>query len=141
MFTKVLIILYDIIPYATLIVCNILLIYTVYMAKRNTTAGNSADTKRQNRMTWTIIIITLLFIGCTLPTTCIQFGPTLNILFSSSVGLLIMITFNVFTYTFQASNFFMLYFTNNRFKQEVKNIFGITNKKTNQKATTTTTVT
>ena len=68
-----------------------------------------------------------MFIGCTLPTTCIQFGPTLNILFSSSTGLLIMIIFNVFTYTYQASNFFMLYLTNSRFKKEVKTVFGFQN--------------
>ncbi len=123
-------ILYTVLPFIFLTLCNILLIMTVVASKRNSSGGseNKSADKKQIRMGMTIIIISFLFCVFTLPTASIQ-GSTLVYLLSFNLGQLIVSLCNMTAFTYQALNFVMLYATNSQFSQEFKTMFRIKPKK------------
>ena len=106
------------------------LIMTVVDSKRKITGGrvtNTSAERKKIRMGMTIIIISVLFCLCTLPTASIQ-GSTLNYLLTLDYGVVIIHFCNMFAFTFQASHFLMLYLTNSQFSNEFK---AMCNTKTN----------
>lgn len=124
-------VLYTVLPFILLTLCNILLIKTVVASKKNSSGGeNKSADKKQVKMGMTIIIISFLFCLFTLPTASIQ-GSTLVYLLSFNLGQLIVSICNLFAFTYQSSNFIMLFATNSQFSQEFKKIFGLNKKRKN----------
>jgi hypothetical protein len=82
-------------------------------------------------MSISVIVITLLFIVFTLPTASVQ-GNVLISLLNSDYGQFILQILNCLTFTYQASNYLMLYVSNKRFKQESRNILGFLTGNKNQ---------
>ncbi len=115
-------VLYTLLPFALFTLCNIYLIMTVVVSKRNITGGHLTNTsaeKQKIRMGITIIIMSVFFCLCTLPTASIQ-GSTLNFLLTLDYGTVIIHFCNMFAFTFQAAHFVMLYLTNSQFSNEFK---------------------
>ena len=83
----------------------------------------SNQSKKQNKMGITIIIISIVFMVFSLPTASIQ-GELLSYLLSFDLGLLIITICNSLSFTYQASNFFLLLLTNQAFKREFNILFG-----------------
>ncbi len=73
-------------------------------------------------MSISVIVITLLFIVFTLPTASVQ-GNVLISLLNNDYGQFVLQILNCLTFTYQASNYIMLYISNKKFKQEARNIF------------------
>lgn len=120
-------VLYTVLPFILLTLCNILLIMTVVNSKKSFAKKDgkaSVADKKQIKMAMTIIIISLLFCLFTLPTASIQ-GSTLVYLLGFNFGQLVVAFCNMFAYTYQAINFIMLTATNSQFEQELKVVFGI----------------
>jgi hypothetical protein len=78
-------------------------------------------------MSVSVILITLLFILFTLPTASVQ-GNVLIFLLNNDYGQFILQILNCLTFTFQASNYIMLYASNRKFRQEARNIFWLGRK-------------
>ena len=117
---------------------NTQLIYLVYKNKNrsNLTTSNNKEIK----MSITVITITILFILFTLPTASIQYNIVYKNLYSTELGQLCILLCNAVTYTYQASNFIILYLSNNQFSMELKSII-YRNKVSNSSIKTSTVIT
>ena len=77
---------------------------------------------KEFKISITVITITIPFIVFTLPTASIQCNTVYKNLYSTELGQLCILFCNVVTYTYQASNFIILYLTNKQFSMELKSI-------------------
>ena len=123
-----LLLLYSIFPFIILITSNIILIKSVLESKRKASTSESKSIYRKHiRMGMTIVIISFLFCIFTLPTASIQVPFTTMIAYDT--GQLILSICNVFSFTYHASNFLMLFFTNTQFSKEFKTVLGLRRNK------------
>lgn len=107
-----------IIPSVSLIVVNSLIIWKATRFER---VQNTRQIKRKREMTVTILIITFLFVILSLPSN-IMFGYFYSYLLVIDEGTMISDLVIGIHMSFPAFSFFILYFSNKRFSQEVKSI-------------------
>lgn len=89
--------------------------------------ANARTSKRKSEMTRTVIIITLLYILTSLPNTVVA-GYFYFAIMELSTGQMIMNIINIVQMSYQTFNFFILFFSNRLFSEEVKtHFFKITN--------------
>ena len=105
-------------PSVSLIVVNSLIIWKATRFER---VQNTRQMKRKREMTITILIITFLFVILSLPSN-IVFGYFYSYLLVIDEGTMISDLVIGIHMSFPAFNFFILYFSNKRFSQEVKSI-------------------
>lgn len=121
-------------PFVLLIISNTLIIYkathfdrthseAVASSNRNGIINKNRDIKRQKRnklqMTRTILCITILFIVLTTPGVFIN-GVFYNQLRSLNFVQMLVNIATGFSFSYQAFNFFILYFSNKMFAAQVK---------------------
>lgn len=109
--------LYSYIPFVLLAINNMLLIYSIQTHKKK----SGAQRQKKKSMNNTIIFITILFIVMTLPSSIasIYFDQ----LIISSVGSVILIALDALTFSYHGLNFFVLLYTNQKFRNDFKLIF------------------
>ena len=122
-------VMYSVLPFTLIAVFNFVIVSTIYLKNKNmSTIRNQSDnvrrSKKQNKITRTIVIITFLYIVFSLPTASIQ-GEVYALLDSTIIGRFFITLFNFLSFFYQASNFFLLFLTNKQFSKEVRNIFRI----------------
>ena len=108
------------IPFSVISCFNILLIFSTRV--RNFNSMSASRRNEQKRMTYSIMTMTLMFMASTLPTASIQ-GKTFKFFLTYPLGEFWVQFCNFFTFTFQASTFPILYFTNTQIQKEFKSIF------------------
>ena len=118
LFQKSFLFLFSILPFTLLIIFNSLIIKTVISTRKNLNQSLS----KQRKMAFTVLSISFLFIICVLPTSSIQ--GSIGYLLSFEVGQLIVACCNSLVFTYQASNFWILSFTNARFLSAFMRIIG-----------------
>lgn len=124
-----------------LIIVNIAIIYIATKFERSqkdiNTKGRTIANRKKSEMTRTILIITFLYIILSLPGT-IQTGYVYEDILKLQIDLanFIINILNGLQFSFQAFNFFILYFSNRLFSQEVKRIL-LNLKSSNQVLRTT----
>ena len=84
--------------------------------------------KRNVQITRTILVITFLYIFATLPS-ILQTGYFYTNIISLEAGTLIVSAINALEFSYPALNFFILFFSNKMFADEVKAFFNFFNKK------------
>lgn len=134
-----------IVPYCFLVLLNSAIIYKATQFERHqqpTTETRSA--KRKTQMTRMIVFITFLYIITSLPNTIIT-GYFYNPVVRLDVGQLIINLINGIHFSYPAFNFFILFFSNKLFAEEVKfmfcrgnrnRVFSVSNTKSNTKGST-----
>lgn len=108
-----------IVPYALLIIINSMIIYkaTRFSRSQNTTIAH--DERRKIQMTRTILVITFLYIGMSLPGAIVT-GYFYGTIYSLTYGSLIINFLNAIQFSYPAYHFLILFFSNKLFAQEVK---------------------
>lgn len=114
-------------PYILLILFNSIIIYTAtrYERKHKNSISSSIENrsaKRKTQMTRMIILITFLYIMTSLPNTIVT-GYLYNTVVRLDVGQLIINLINGIHFSYPAFNFFILFFSNKLFAEEVKFMF------------------
>lgn len=111
-----------------MVIFNSLIIYKATQFQRaqrvsaaSTSAAAAASIRRKAEMTRTVFTITVFYILSSIPNT-IAAGYYLSIL-QLPTGQMIANLSNGFQATYQAFNFFILYFSNKLFAKEVKSLF------------------
>lgn len=111
-------------PYGLLIIFNSLIIYKATRFERvRVEAAELRAAKRKAEMTRTILFMTFLYILVTLPSTIVTGYYFLTILLSDS-GPLIITLIDALQFSYPALNFFILFFSNKLFAEEVKIFLG-----------------
>lgn len=132
------------VPYGLLIILNCIIIYKATrfervkietQSKRNNSMAESRSSRRKAEMTRTIVFITFLYIVVTFPSTLVSGYFFLTILLSNGGPFFITII-DAIQFSYPALNFFILFFSNKLFAQEVKSFF--TKMRRNSVATTQT---
>jgi hypothetical protein len=111
-------VVYNFLPFAIMAVFNTLLIIKTIDVGKSSQLNknqNSKMTKKRNRLTISLVIITFVFIFATLPAT-ILFGFFLNILSSSAIGHAILIIFDSIMFLQHSSIFFTSFLSNYKFR-------------------------
>ena len=114
--------LYSYIPFVILLASNAMLIYSI-ANRRVKGIENENSRKRQRSMNRTVLLATLLFILMTLPSTIA--ANMLNLLAKIPRGLQIVVILNAFSLTYHAHGFVILWITNRKFRQLLKETFSI----------------
>ena len=123
-----------IIPYVLLILVNVCIIYkatkyerlhknVVQSQSQPTVVNETRSARKKAEMTRSILIITFLYIIVTLPGTILT-GFFFISMMSLDIGLMLLNIIDIIHFSYPAFNFFILYFSNKLFCQEVKIFFG-----------------
>lgn len=132
-------ILYSYVPFGLLATANALLIGTLYWRARSSKAQTLSKTKKQKAMNRTVISISLIFIFMTAFITIGSlFYPSL---IQSYTGLCILFFCDSVGFSYHGLNFFILFFTNKKFRQQLGLLIGkdlTTHKVSAQHANSTT---
>ncbi|CAF0846824.1 unnamed protein product [Brachionus calyciflorus] len=115
---------YSLAPFAILGLANLLLITHLYTTRKphsGQSAQNDKKKNKQDQMTKTIIYMTLLFIGITLPNATTTFF--FNKLIITDYGSFLIRLFDMFSFSYHGLNFIVFYISNNRFRSEFKKLF------------------
>lgn len=117
------------IPYVLLMLLNLAIIFKATQYKRTQkkikptlSLAETRSTRKKAEMTRSILIITFLYIFVTLPGTLVT-GFFFNAMMSLEIGLLLLDLIDLLHFIYPALNFFILFFSNKLFCQEVKFIF------------------
>lgn len=117
------------IPYVLLMLLNLAIIFKATQYKRTQTKikpalslSETRSTRKKAKMTRSILIITFLYIFVTLPGTLVT-GFFFNEMMSLEIGLLLLDLIDLLHFIYPAFNFFILFFSNKLFCQEVKFFF------------------
>lgn len=122
MFGKVYSILYSYVPFGLLATANALLMLTLYWRARTSKAQTLTKAKKQKAMNRTVISISLIFIFMTaFITVGSLFYPTL---IQSYTGLCVLFFCDCMGFSYHGLNFFILFFTNKKFRQQFGLLFG-----------------
>lgn len=120
-----------IVPYGFLIVVNVLIIYkaTSYERGQKSVESHSKTTetrknKRKAQMTRAILILTFIFIMATLPSTIIT-GYLYDEVIHLEIGQIIINLIDGIQFSYPAFNFFILFFSNKLFEEQVRNLLVI----------------
>jgi hypothetical protein len=114
--------LYSYIPFALIVIANFLLIYRLKI--RSTTTSSSASSRdRQKQMNTSVIALTLLYIVMTLPGTLVSIYY--DFLLHSEWGTIVLYIGDSIDITYHALNFIVLFFTNKKFLEEIRNLIGL----------------
>ena len=107
-----------IIPTVSLIVVNLLIIWKATRFER---VQNTSQMRRKREMTKTILLITFLFVIITLPANVVVgfFYTDLLIIYEGQMIFDLVVGIQM---SYPAFNFFILFFSNKLFSQEVKSI-------------------
>ena len=123
-----------IVPYGFLLLFNVLIIYKATkferIQKESKNVSSEAASRKKAHMTRTILFLTFLFIATSLPGTIIT-GYFYWDVTKSNLGRLIINLVDGVQFSFPAFNFFILFFTNKQFAQQV-NVFLLKMKTKNQ---------
>lgn len=118
--------LYSIVPFFTLTLIDLFLIYVTVLSHWNKFKASSIHTQKNMRkklnMTRTVIILNLAFIITTLPSAIVS-GYYFITLMNTDYGVLIITLCDNITFSFHSFNILTLYFSNKRFKKELRNVF------------------
>jgi hypothetical protein len=129
--------LYSLGPFTLLALANMLIIAKLYVKKKRVSpaGGGEQHAKTQSatqkskfdKMSKVVILITLSFIGLTLPTACCTFSFTW--LLGKSWGKCLIVFLDCLSFSYHALNAVISYFSNNIYKQEVDIVLGIAKAK------------
>lgn len=128
-------------PIILLVLINSLIIFKATQFQRsqkatNTTSMSSTSARRKAEMTRTVYTTSIFYIATTLPN-IVAAGYFYNNIMSLQTGQIIINILNMFQSTYQAFHFFVLYFSNRLFAQEVKILFGTVKREQVSKTTKT----
>ena len=119
----------NLLPYGLLILLNSLIIYKANRFTKAQKASAASSTlisirraKRKAQMTKTIIFITFLYIATSLPG-ILQTGYFYTSIIVLDAGSVIVSLINAVQFSYPALNFFILFFSNKLFADEVKAFF------------------
>ncbi len=127
--------LYSLLPFFILALANLALVIKMNsrstVSVKNTRLPSHIPTSQAQvslpienkfgKMNRTVMIITLLFIVFTLPVACASFF--FNTLFASEWGVFLIKFLNCVSFSYHAGTFFISYFSNAIFKNEVRRLF------------------
>ena len=140
--------MYSVIPFVTLFITNLAFIIFLYRKKRTSkttpnldsvgTSNIKSSSHKMQSINVTIMIMTFLFIGMTLP--CAFASFYFNELIVSDVGYFFIVFSNCISFSYHGLNCLLYYFSNKRFRNEFLDFFGRKNFNHN-KTTITKTVT
>lgn len=111
-------------PYSLLLLVNCLIILkaTQFTRARRATNPSLNGITRRTQMTRMILFITFLYIMLTLPGAIIS-GYFFGAIYQLEYGKMAINLINDIQFTYPAFNFFILFFTNKLFAQEVKSLY------------------
>lgn len=142
-FDKVHLAIYSILPFILIAIANSLLVYTIHKRKKvvgdltQITGIQSIDLRRPSvdprrksvykraqsisqqrneKMNQTVFLMTLLFIGLTLPIACASFF--FDQLFSTDYGVFIITLLDCVSFSYHGLNFIIMAFSNKMFRRE-----------------------
>jgi hypothetical protein len=112
------------VPYSLLLIINCLIILkaTQFTRARRATNPSLNGVARRTQMTRMILLITFLFILLTLPSAIIS-GYFFGAIYQLEYGKMAINLINAIQFTYPVFNFFIMFFTNKLFEQEVKSLF------------------
>lgn len=131
-----------IIPTVSLVAVNLMIIWKATrfqrsqfisgLSKSTTSESNKTGVKRKREMTRTILVISFVFVVISLPANVIV-GYYLGFMMSEQEGQLVFNFVVGLQMSYPAFNFFILFFSNKLFSQEVKSIvFDFTRRNKNR---------
>lgn len=121
---KISLFVYSVIPFPILVLSNIALVYKLITKPKLDTSANSklVSSNRNNvsRMNSIVIIMTLLFVVCTLPVALASY--LFNTIIVNEYGSFLITFLDSISFTYNALNFFISYFSNVMFRNEVRKL-------------------
>ena len=124
--------MYSVIPFVTLFITNLAFIIFLYRKKRTNTSTPNLDSvatkktksssNKMHSINVTIMVMTFLFIGMTLP--CAFASFYFNELIVTDLGYFFIVLSNCISFSYHGLNCLLYYFSNKRFRNEFLAFFG-----------------
>lgn len=111
-------------PYGILLISNSIIIYKATQfsrAQKAEASHTSSKNKRKTQMTRMIVFITFLYLVMSLPGVIVT-GYFFNAIYALDAGPMLINLINAFQFSYPAFNFFILFFSNKLFAEEVKTL-------------------
>lgn len=114
---------YSIVPFLILVVVNSLLIYhSLNLSSRKALVRSKNRRAKHRTMTFTIVILTCMFICCTFPY-AIATGYWFLELSTTRSGITVINFFSILSFSYHGLNFVVFFLTNRKFLFECKSLF------------------
>ena len=118
--------MYSFIPFILLVIINIFLIVDLNKKKRMASVQNSVIKENQLSITFSIILLTILFIVFTSPSAVSS--QFYNILSTTYTGNIILFACDCFAFSYHALNIIILCLSNKQFLRKLREAFGFKNR-------------
>jgi hypothetical protein len=118
--------MYSFIPFILLVIINIFLIVDLNKKKRMASVQNSVIKENQLSITFSIILLTILFIVFTSPSAVSS--QFYNILLTTYTGNIILFACDCFAFSYHALNIIILCLSNKQFLRKLTEAFGFKNR-------------